>query len=115
MVKFKATKKEMKQGYEKIIGIGYCKAWFLLHYKTPIAYSVNTYHASACDYYDINGVLVSTGYNPINSKNSKADIDLINRYNEQARNIVDGDMSHEDKANAVDDLLTEFISIATAC
>ena len=61
-MKFKATKKAMKDNYYYIIGIGYCDAQYLLQDEKPIAYSAGVY-GWQCDYYDVDGVLISTGYN----------------------------------------------------
>ena len=83
MNKIKATKREMKDNY-RVLGIGYCDAQHLLAYKSPVAYSAGVYGWS-CDYYDINGIIISTGYNPISSKNMKKDYKLINEYEEKAR------------------------------
>ena len=68
MSKIKATKKAMKESYNTIITIGYCNAQYLLQYENEIAYSARS-EGWACDYYDINNVLISTGYAPLESKN----------------------------------------------
>lgn len=38
-MKYKTTAKELKEGYYKIISVGYCDLQSLLSYKSPIAYS----------------------------------------------------------------------------
>lgn len=100
-MKFKVTKKEMKENYRKIISIGYCDAQFLLKYESPIAYSTSV-EGWACDYYDVNGVLISTGYSPLDDKNARHDYDLIREYDNKARKLSDGE---ERRA-----LLEEFIN-----
>ena len=85
MNKIKATKKEMRENY-RILSIGYCDAQSLLAYESPIAYSVCAY-GWACDYYDIEGVIISTGYSPLKSKNMKKDYKLIREYEEKAQKL----------------------------
>lgn len=103
-MKLKATKKEIKEGYYKIIGVGYCEAQHLLNYRSPFAYSAG-YYGWSCDYYDVDGVCISTGYNYIDNKHTKADYELIRKYDDLAQ----GKEKEEREA-----LLKEFISIATA-
>lgn len=83
-VKFKATKKEMREGYTHIIGIGYCAAQTLLRYENAIAYSVRA-EGWACDYYDIDGVLISTGYSPLACKNAKIDYSRLREFELKAQ------------------------------
>ena len=83
MNKIKVTKREMKQNY-KILSVGYCDMQYLLAYETPISYSAGVYGWS-CDYYYIQGVVISTGYSPISSKNMKDDYKLIKEYEAKAK------------------------------
>jgi len=83
-MKLKATKKEMRNGYHRIISIPYCDAQYLLYYESPIAYSCGVYGWS-CDYYDINGVLISTGYSPIDSKNTNISRNTIREFDLKAQ------------------------------
>ncbi len=83
MNKIRATKKEMRQNY-RILSIGYCDAQYLLNYESPVAYSAGHYGWS-CDYYDIDGVIISTGYDTIANKNMKYDYKLIREYDDKAR------------------------------
>jgi len=83
MNKIKATKKEMRKNY-KILGVGYCSMQCLLSYISPIAYSCGI-NGWSCDYYSVNGVIISTGYDPIKSKNMTTDYKLINEYNNRAK------------------------------
>ena len=109
-MKFKVTRKEMKENYNAIIGIGYCKAQNLLKYQDPIAYSVGVY-GWACDYYDVGGVLISTGYAPIGQS---PDYDIIRKYDSQAEKINHNyNLSYEERKNQVNYLLNEFISEVT--
>jgi hypothetical protein len=100
MNKIKATKKEMRQNY-RIISIGYCDAQHLLNYKSPFAYTCGA-NGWTADYYDIDGVLISTGYDPIASKNAKVDYKTLREYEKKAQEV--------NTAEEVNALLKQFIS-----
>lgn len=85
-MKLRVTKKEMREGYDKVLRIGYCNAQNLLNYEQPFAYSAGRY-GWCCDYYDINGVLISTGYSPIKSKGMRSDYGRIQKYDKRAERI----------------------------
>ena len=64
-MKCKTTAKAIRENYgRRILSIGYCAAQALLRYETPFAYSSGVYGWN-CDYYDIDGVCISTGCRPI--------------------------------------------------
>lgn len=106
-MKYKTTKKNMKESYGKIIKVGYCDLQSLLQFEEPTAYSTRA-EGWACDYYDIDGVLISTGYDPIG--NIKADYKTVKEYEEKAREIIRNDEVYEDKKIKVNELLKEFIN-----
>ena len=111
MLALKATKKEMRNGYDKIIRIGYCNLQHLLDYAPRIAYSARA-EGWACDYYDIDGVLISTGYAPLSSKNVKSvDYETIRKYNEEGAKLR-GDFSipYEAKKAEAMRLLSAFVA-----
>jgi hypothetical protein len=85
MYKIKATKREMRENF-RILSIGYCDMQCLLRYQSPIAYSSGVY-GWACDYYEVDDVIISTGYAPINSKNMKNDYKLVKEYENKAINL----------------------------
>lgn len=85
-MKLKATKKQMKDNFYRIISIGYCDAQYLLKYEKPFAYSAGIY-GWACDYYDIDGVLISTGYSTIGNKNTKDNYKIIEEYEKKASKL----------------------------
>lgn len=85
-MKLRATKKEMREGYDKVLRIGYCNAQNLLWDEEPFAYSAGRY-GWCCDYYDINGVLISTGYAPIESKGMRSDYKRIREYEARAERL----------------------------
>ena len=109
-MKLKTTKREIKENSYYIIGIGYCGAQYLLQYTEPFAYSAGVYGWS-CDYYNIDGVIISTGYSYIDNKNSKSNYDLLRKYEKKAEKIVyNYDISHKVKKNKLNKLLKAFIN-----
>lgn len=103
-MKLRAAKKEFRN--ERVLKIGYCGIQYLLRYKDPFAYSSGVYGWS-CDYYNIDGVIISTGYRPIGES---LDYDIIEKYENQARKIVnDYNLSYEDSKELVNNLLNELV------
>ena len=43
MVKFKTTDREIKEGFARVIRIGYCEAQYLLNFENAIAYNCGAY------------------------------------------------------------------------
>ncbi len=112
-MKFEVSKKEMRNNYDRIISIGYCNAQWLLKYEEPIAYSTRV-EGWACDYYDIDGVLISTGYAPLTAKNTHSNYDIVHRYNEQAEKIAcDCTLSYEEQKAQVNALLKDYVKEVT--
>ena len=108
MNKVKATKSEMKENYY-IISAGYCSIQNLLRYENPIAYSSGIYGWS-CDYYDIDNVVISTGYSPINSKRTNLSYETIKAYEEKASHIInETKFKWETKKRKVKELLSKMI------
>ena len=111
MTKIKATKKEMRNGYNRIISIGYCNLQSLLDYERPIAYSAGI-NGWSCDYYVKNNILISTGYNPLKNKNTKAaPFEVIMKYEDAARSIrYEYNLPFEQKKERLSSLLNQFIN-----
>jgi hypothetical protein len=78
-MKYKTTAKELREGYYKIISIGYCDLQNLLSYESPVTYSSGIYGWNF-DVYDILGAAIVTGYRGMPSKNSKAPYALVRKY-----------------------------------
>ena len=109
MSKSKTTKIAIKSRYDKIVKIGYCNAQNLLKYEESIAYSTRA-EGWACDYYDINGVLISTGYAPIEGRNTHSSYDIVKKYDDQAREIAcNYSLNYEQQKTQVTALLQDFI------
>jgi hypothetical protein len=108
-MKFKTTKAAIKSSYSKIAMISYCNAQYLLKFEEPVAYSTRG-EGWACDYYDIGGVLISTGYAPIANKNTHCSYDIVRKFDDKAREIVyDYSLNYEEQKAKVKELLSEFI------
>ena len=105
-MKLQTTKKAIKNNFNTVISIGYCDAQYLLWFKNPFAYSVGVY-GWACDYYQINNVCISTGYNPIGER---VPYELLNELEHKAAEIIhDYSIEHKDKPALVESLLTQLI------
>lgn len=105
-MKFKTTKKEIRANYSRIYCIGYCNLQWLLRYSSPIAYATRA-EGWACDFYEVDGAIISTGYAPIGKK---VPYDIQREYDEKAREIVCGyGITREDQEAQIEALLHEFM------
>lgn len=102
-MKYLTTAKAIKEGYYKIIAVGYCDLQSLLSHENPVAYTRGCYGWNF-DVYDINGVALVTGYRGMPSKNSNATYALIDEYEKKS----EGKTAEEKRA-----LLLEFVKKAT--
>ena len=98
MMKVKVTHKEINNKYNNIIRVGYSDLQHLLKYEEPFAYSSGVYGWS-CDYYNINGTIIKTGYNTMGKNLSYK---LVKTYDDLARTL--------DCKDAIDNLLDMFIA-----
>jgi hypothetical protein len=110
MNKIKATKKDMRTNYY-IISVGYCKLQNLLRHEEPIAFSVGQYGWD-CDYYEIDGVIISTGYRPIMSQRTSTDFDMNLDYDSKAEMIIHNGSDYLQTKNALRTLLVDFVNRA---
>lgn len=106
---FEVTKKAIREYYSDILKVNYCATRSLLRYKFPFAYSMGAY-GRACNYYNINEVIICAGYNPIGRK---IDDNLIRKYEKKAGKIV-ADLEHSwgQKERKVDRLLKKLVAEA---
>jgi hypothetical protein len=102
-MKYRTTARDVRNGYAKIISVGYCDLQSLLSYKSPVAYASGVYGWNF-DVYDIAGVAIATGYRGMPSKNSTAKYDLIKEYEDKSQ----GKTAEEKEA-----LIKEFIAKAS--
>lgn len=106
-MKTQVTKKQVKNSFLNIFSIGYCGAQHLTYYKRPFAYSSGVY-GWACDYYDVDGVCLSTGYAPIGED---VNYKLLRKYEERAEKIINNyELKYEVREKRVNKLLSEFIN-----
>ena len=105
-MKLKTTKAQIKNNFINIYSIGYCDIQYLTYYKNPFAYSSGVC-GWACDYYEIENVCLSTGYNPI-GKN--VDYNTLRKYELKAQKIVlDYNIDYKTREKKTNKLLIEFI------
>jgi hypothetical protein len=107
---YQTTKKEIRNGYHRIVGVSYCNVQYLLNYKHAESYCAGVYGWS-CDNYNVNGVCISTGYNYINNMNTSYKYDELKKYDDMACKIVcDNSIDYDQKVRGVDQLLSQFIN-----
>ena len=87
-MKLRTTKKQIKDQAHKLYAVGYCSIQYLLRYESPFAYSAGVYGWS-CDYYNVNGVILSTGYSSIGEL---VNYDLIKEYEIASKQTQDRKM-----------------------
>ena len=109
MIKLKATKKEMREHYWHILSAGYCSMQSLLRERQPFAYSAWT-DGWACDYYEVEGVLISEGYAPLATKNMKKDYEVIKEYENKALKIDELCLPLEERKAKKAALLKELVN-----
>ena len=111
-MKFKTTKKAIRDNYDFIISIGYCNLQRTLSHENPTAYSTRG-DGWACDYYDLDGFMICTGYSPIESKNTKPlNYETTQKYELKAEKIIHDnrfnfEKSKEDLRKLIDELIAE--------
>jgi hypothetical protein len=102
-MKIKASKKSFKG--QRVLRVGYCKLQYLLREREPFAYSSGVY-GWACDYYQMNGFIISTGYQPTGSQ---IDYAIIEQYDNTARAILENRYTNwETKRIQLNDLIADF-------
>lgn len=111
MSKYKISKKEMYSSYDYIISVPYCELQHLLAFEQEFAYSA--WQQWNCDYYDVDGILICTGYNPIKAKRSKSCYEINHKYDEKARELTSKPYINEEEYNnrklMVRNLLKKYI------
>ena len=109
-MKIKVTRKAIDNCFPRIVGLGYCSGQYLLRYQEPFAYSCGVYGWN-CDYYNVGGVCISTGYRNISG--IRPGYELISEYEKQAEKIaLDWKMPYEEQKQKINALLSEFINKA---
>lgn len=108
-MKIKVSKKQLKENYNKIISVGYGDLQHLLKYQNAQTYCTRA-EGWACDNYDIDGVLISTGYSTIGNKNTKRVYETIREYDDKAMKIESNySLDWTERKDKINNLLKEFI------
>ena len=106
-MKVKTTRKEITRLSGKKVSIGYCGAQHLLWFRQPFAYTCGVYGWNF-DAYDINGVIITTGYRGMVGEH--VDYDVLKKYENEARAVLqDYKRPFEDRKADVEALLNQFI------
>ena len=96
-MKAQISKKEVRNTNSRIISTGYCDMQFLLRYHDCNMYSAGIYGWS-CDYYIINSnntgmltpyTVISTGYRPLNNRETAPDTGLLRLFEKYASLVLD--------------------------
>lgn len=110
-MKYKTTKKAIREMGDPVYCVGYCNLQNLLNFRDPFAYSTRA-EGWSCDYYSVGNVIISTGYAPIGRK---TDWNLCKEYDEKARGILrDYGLTADQKRDQIEVLIDEFIGKLTA-
>ena len=111
-MKFRATQKEIKANFSKIISVPYCGLQNLLNWESPVAYTARR-EGWAADIYDMGGgVAIVTGYAPFG--NIRPAYELRERYEKQAESIRHNyQLSWAEQREQLKQLAKEFIAVVT--
>lgn len=106
-MKFRITRKEIKNNYKYIIEVGYCDLCTLLRYKNAVAFNSGTYGWNY-DVFDCGGgVAIVTGYRPFG--NIRPKYTIIDDFEHKAFETMKTTKDYEDLKAKLDDLIQEFI------
>ena len=112
-MKYHTTQKAIKNGYDTIISVNYCRLQTLLSCAEPIAYTTRR-EGWGADIYDIDGnIAIVTGYAPFG--NVKPDYETLTAYEKRAEAIrYNYTLQWDDMRDQLRDLLREFIQEVTS-
>lgn len=108
-MKLHTTQKAIRNGYNKVIRISYCAAQTLLRHQEPFAYNAGVYGWN-CDYYNINGVIICTGYRP---HGEAVDYDIVDKWEKKAEAVYSTVRDYGDRREIINGYLNEFIKEIT--
>ncbi len=109
-MKFKTTKKDIMNGYDKIISVGYCNLQSLLHCESEVAYTVRR-EGWGADIYQFGNTAIVTGYAPFG--NIRPGYEVNQRYEERATKATEGVYKWEEKKAILAGLIEEYIQEVT--
>ena len=111
-MKFRATQKEIKANFDKIISVPYCSLQNLLSFESPVAYTTRREGWAAYIYDMGGGVAIVTGYAPFG--NIRPAYELREHYEKQAEPIrYNYQLSWVEQREQLRQLAKEFINEAT--
>lgn len=105
-MKFKTTKKEIKNNYENVISVPYCGLQSLLKCESPVAYTVRV-EGWGADIYAFGNTAIATGYAPFG--NIRPSYEVNQRYEKRAREITDGIYNWQERKALLFELIKEYI------
>lgn len=108
-MKFRTTRKAVKESFSKVISVGYCELQNLLTYETPIAYTCGVYGWNA-DVYAFGNVAIVTGYRPFGEDVA---YNLCKEYEKKAQALLNLARPYAERKAEAEALVKEFI--AKAC
>ena len=111
-MKYRTTNKAIKEGYVKVICVGYCNLQHLLSYKSPIAYTCGRDGWNA-DVYDFGQYAICTGYRP--TGHIRPAYDVVERYDSMAQGLLNSNLATRERLdNLIDEFLEEVVTCKTA-
>lgn len=100
---YQLNKKDVEYRNKYVISIPYCKAQYLLYYRSPIGYT------DGADIYQIDcRTVITTGYGPFGF-DDYSHVYLKNIEQESERLVLDNTLNHDTKISLLNDLLKKFI------
>lgn len=108
------TKKWLKQMYsaKNTIQVGYCELQWLLDNVHSADYYTYGMYGWNFDAYDIDGILITTGYRGMFGK--RVPLSLCEEYNNKARDLIHEKGYSKETNEQLDTLLKEFLEKAVA-
>lgn len=106
----RTTKKSVREYFDNVIAVGYCKLQYLLSTESPFGYTTRA-EGWGADIYDCGTVAIVTGYNPFG--NVRPSYKLQRKYDEKARAIRNNyDLGWQEQDEKIKELLEDFITEA---
>lgn len=109
-MKFKITRKQIKENY-RAINVPYCELQHLLHYRSPVAYNDGIYGWNY-DVYNLSdfgtNICICTGYR--NYPGIPVTREIYCKYEGKAKEIVYGDTPYQMQKEKLGDLIREFLN-----
>lgn len=106
-MKYRTTKKDTINNYNKVICVGYCDLQTLLSHETQTAYTTRR-EGWAADVYDFGNTAIVTGYAPFG--NIRPSYDIYQKYENAAKKIYyNYDLSWTEQKEQLRELIAAFI------